>query len=468
MQIELHDSNDNSNQSTTNDKLLGLVSISIFETKIDRSGEGIPTSLWYNLRQQGNSVPQFVAKIRVELSYLLTTRTGPIIPTTDTAESPVDETNKNGWFRGTCIIPDCECKFYQSEDSQGGACQSCGHWPAQHTNMGGSEPFEPPPEEFSGAGETESIAKLKISDLISKFSINSKPSESWEVNALELDFAKKLGEGPLASTFCGVYQGKEVAIKVYKDKVSRKTLEEYKQQFEVASKISSPHVSQFLGACLKPSLTVVQEFFPRGSLYDVLNDPKEKLDWDFLFHTAIEILKGLSFLHTHRPLVLHRNLRSSNVLIEGNGDTKLSDFGKARFVSADGSHLPTLGKLCGNYAHCAPEIYFGKNFSEQSDLYSFGIVLWEIVNRLLKGKYEQPFSDSDEISFHFQVIVQSAKKNRRPAIPSTCPTSIVELMQRCWHKEPSQRTSVYQVSEDLKILQEEYKKNMKAWNSALV
>eukprot|EP00339_Tiarina_fusa_P029994 CAMPEP_0117017686 /NCGR_PEP_ID=MMETSP0472-20121206/13783_1 /TAXON_ID=693140 ORGANISM="Tiarina fusus, Strain LIS" /NCGR_SAMPLE_ID=MMETSP0472 /ASSEMBLY_ACC=CAM_ASM_000603 /LENGTH=343 /DNA_ID=CAMNT_0004722137 /DNA_START=289 /DNA_END=1319 /DNA_ORIENTATION=+ len=343
MQIELHDSNDNSNQSTTNDKLLGLVSISIFETKIDRSGEGIPTSLWYNLRQQGNSVPQFVAKIRVELSYLLTTRTGPIIPTTDTAESPVDETNKNGWFRGTCIIPDCECKFYQSEDSQGGACQSCGHWPAQHTNMGGSEPFEPPPEEFSGAGETESIAKLKISDLISKFSINSKPSESWEVNALELDFAKKLGEGPLASTFCGVYQGKEVAIKVYKDKVSRKTLEEYKQQFEVASKISSPHVSQFLGACLKPSLTVVQEFFPRGSLYDVLNDPKEKLDWDFLFHTAIEILKGLSFLHTHRPLVLHRNLRSSNVLIEGNGDTKLSDFGKARFVSADGSSFANSG-----------------------------------------------------------------------------------------------------------------------------
>lgn len=127
--------------------------------------------------------------------------------------------------------------------------------------------------------------------------------------------------------------------------------------------------------------------------------------------------------------------------------------------------MPTLGKLRGNYAHCAPEIYFGKLFTENSDLYSFGMILWEMVTRCMKGKYEYPYSESSEIVFHFQIIVQAAKKNIRPTLPKDCPLQIVELIQCCWHKESNERTSVLEVFQQVKQMEETYKKNKLEWDS---
>lgn len=72
----------------------------------------------------------------------------------------------------------------------------------------------------------------------------------------------------------------------------------------------------FLGACTTPSLTIVQEFCTKGSLYDVLNDKKESLGWDFIFKVSEDILKGLGTLHNYQPPMLHRNLKSSNVMVK--------------------------------------------------------------------------------------------------------------------------------------------------------
>ena len=144
---------------------------------------------------------------------------------------------------------------------------------------------------------------------------------------------------------------------------------------------------------------------------------------------------------------------------------KLSDFGRARHVSEDGSHVPNLGKLQGSYAHSAPEIYFGKNYSVQSDVFSFGVVLWEMVNCLLKGHYEQPYSDSDEIVYHFQIIVQSAKKNLRPTMPARLPESLRDLITRCWKKEPDERSSVEDITQDLEDIQRAYNSDKSAWNA---
>lgn len=71
----------------------------------------------------------------------------------------------------------------------------------------------------------------------------------------------------------------------------------------------------FLGACTAPFLTIVQEFCTKGSLYDVLNDKNESIGWDFIFKVSEDILKGLRFIHNYQPPMLHRNLKSSNVMV---------------------------------------------------------------------------------------------------------------------------------------------------------
>jgi len=80
-----------------------------------------------------------------------------------------------------------------------------------------------------------------------------------------------------------------------------------------------------------------------------------------------------------------------------------------------------LGKLRGTYAYCAPEIYFGKAFSPKSDIYSMGVIFWELVVRCIKGSYEQPYSEFPNLMFPFQIIIQTAKNNLRPSLPEKLP-----------------------------------------------
>ena len=150
-----------------------------------------------------------------------------------------------------------------------------------------------------------------------------------------------------------------------------------------------------------------------------------------------------------------------------NGAVKVSDFGKARYISEDGSHVPTLGKLQGNYSHSAPEIYFGKNFSMQSDVYSLGIILWEMVNCAVKGKYEQPYSHDENIVYHFQIIIQSAKQNLRPLLPTTIPEPWRDLISRCWQKEPENRPDLDRITEDLQLVRASYLQNKAEWDALL-
>ena len=85
--------------------------------------------------------------------------------------------------------------------------------------------------------------------------------------------------------------------------------------FSFNRKLDSPYIAKFHGACLKPNLTIVQEFAHKGSLFDILSDTREQITWEFVFKISQDILQGLSYLHSNRPTILHRNLKSSNVIV---------------------------------------------------------------------------------------------------------------------------------------------------------
>lgn len=130
------------------------------------------------------------------------------------------------------------------------------------------------------------------------------------------------------------------------------------------------------------------------------------------------------------------------------------------------SNLETLVKMRGTFAYCAPEVYFGKQYDTKADVYSVGMVIWELATRCVKGKYERPYSEYKNLQFDFQIIIQSAKKNLRPSIAEGIPQGFKDLITLTLSKDPEERPECRQILEELNKLEQEYQTNKEEWDKA--
>jgi len=125
-------------------------------------------------------------------------------------------------------------------------------------------------------------------------------------------------------------------------------------------------------------------------------------------------------------------------------------------------------KMRGTFAYCAPEVYFGEQFSTKSDVYSLGIVFWELVTRCIMGHYERPFAEFKNLQFDFQIIIQTAKKGLRPTIPESCPEGWKTLMKDCVDPSADKRPSCKEILVKLEELEKEWKANEAQWEASKV
>ncbi|KAK5575400.1 hypothetical protein RB653_010660 [Dictyostelium firmibasis] len=286
------------------------------------------------------------------------------------------------------------------------------------------------------------------------------------INDNELEYTEKLGAGSSGKVYKGLYRGKEVAIKVLKSMTESKEIEEFKKEFQIMSAIRSKHVVHFYGAVLEPKLCMVMENCSKGSLYHVMDNNSLDIGWERTFRFAIETVRGIECLHKWDPPIVHRDLKSLNLLVNDKWEIKVCDFGLSRFNT--GSNLETLVKMRGTFAYCAPEVYYGEQFSGKSDVYSIAVILWELVTRCINGRYERPFSEYKNLQHDFQIIIQTAKKNLRPTIPKACPESLVSLIQDCWDPNLENRPTCTDILSRLVTIENEYKNNAQTWNSLIV
>ncbi|KAK4261697.1 hypothetical protein QN277_004657 [Acacia crassicarpa] len=271
--------------------------------------------------------------------------------------------------------------------------------------------------------------------------IPSDGTDVWEINTNLLKFEDKVGSGSFGDLYKGTYCSQVVAIKVLKPELTNTDmLREFAQEVYIMRKIRHRNVVQFIGACTRPpNPCIVTEFMSRGSLYDFLHKQRGVFKLPSLLKVAIDVSKGMNYLHQNN--IIHRDLKTANLLMDENEVVKVADFGVARVKIQSG----VMTAETGTYRWMAPEIIEHKPYDQKADVFSFGITLWELLTRELPYSYLTPL----------QAAVGVVQKGLRPTIPKSTHPRLSELLQRCWQQDPKDRPEFSEIIEILQLIAKE-------------
>ena len=251
--------------------------------------------------------------------------------------------------------------------------------------------------------------------------------QQWRLNYEDLQEVKEIGSGVSANVFYGFHKpsGKEVAIKRLKfKKLSGGKLQAFQREVAILASAIHPTLVGFVGATDTKPFCIVTEWMAGGSLYHELHKFK-RLNATMRSIAAFDIARGMQFLHSKH--IIHRDLKSLNVLLDANGYARICDFGFSR-VSTDEDKLLTTN--VGTPHWMAPELLAATpGYNNKIDVYAYGIVLWEIVTGQL------PFAGLESTQIIGQVLMNDA----RPPIPEQTNEPLQELMKQCWDKNPEKR-----------------------------
>ncbi|XP_064949688.1 serine/threonine-protein kinase STY46 isoform X6 [Musa acuminata AAA Group] len=266
-------------------------------------------------------------------------------------------------------------------------------------------------------------------------------TDVWEINFQLLKFGNKVASGSYGDLYRGTYCSQDVAIKVLKpERVNVDMQREFAQEVFIMRKVRHKNVVQFIGACTKPpSLCIVTEFMSGGSVYDFLHKQKGVFKLPALLRVAIDVSKGMNYLHQNN--IIHRDLKAANLLMDENEVVKVADFGVARVKAGSG----VMTAETGTYRWMAPEVIEHKPYDHKADVFSFGIVMWELLTAKLPYEYLTPL----------QAAVGVVQKGLRPTLPKNTHPKLDELLHKCWQQDPAARPDFSEILEILQLIAKE-------------
>ncbi|TVU23497.1 hypothetical protein EJB05_25868 [Eragrostis curvula] len=263
----------------------------------------------------------------------------------------------------------------------------------------------------------------------------------WE----DLVIGEQVGQGSCGTVYHGLWYASDVAVKVFsKQEYSEEMINMFRQEVSLMKKLRHPNILLFMGAVASPErLCIVTEFLPRGSLFRLLQKNTGKLDPRRRVHMAIDIARGMNYLHNSSPPIVHRDLKSSNLLVDKNWTVKVADFGLSR-LKLETFLTTKTGK--GTPQWMAPEVLRNEPSDEKSDVYSFGVILWELATQKI------PWDNLNTM----QVIGAVGFMDQRLDIPSNIDPQWASLIENCWDSDPRQRPSFLEIMDRLKEMQKQY------------
>ncbi|XP_035813701.1 mitogen-activated protein kinase kinase kinase 11 isoform X2 [Amphiprion ocellaris] len=280
--------------------------------------------------------------------------------------------------------------------------------------------------------------------------------EPEAVDFRELSLEEVIGVGGFGKVYRGTWRGGLVAVKAARqdpDEDISVTAQNVRQEARLFAMLTHPNIIALKGVCLQePNLCLIMEYASGGPLSRALAG--RRIPPHVLVNWAVQIARGMLYLHSEAIVpVIHRDLKSNNILLAQpienecmEGLTlKITDFGLAREW-----HKTTKMSTAGTYAWMAPEVIKSSTFSKGSDVWSYGVLLWE----LLTG--EAPYKGIDGLAVAYGVAVN---KLTLP-IPSTCPDPFAQLMSECWDQDPHRRPNFSSILAQLTALEQQVKEEM--------
>ena len=274
----------------------------------------------------------------------------------------------------------------------------------------------------------------------------SKPIFQFIINQNSIKIQNLLGYGGTSKVYLGNYRGTDVAVKKIKVKeINDNYFKEFKNEIVALTMIRHPNLIIFMGTMIENNnLCIITEYCKGGTLYDLLYKKKHiDIPWNLRLRILIDISKGMNFLHTNNPQIIHYDLKSLNILLtdeikensENNNITiKINDFGLSKIIDKEKIEWETPNGIVGSIQWMAPEV-IQNNVKDNTkvDVYAFGIIIWEMCTRI------QPYKDKN-IS---QIINFVCNENGRPdcnLLPmDQMPKGLLELMENCWNTDPNLR-----------------------------
>ncbi|XP_039033098.1 serine/threonine/tyrosine-protein kinase HT1-like isoform X2 [Hibiscus syriacus] len=246
--------------------------------------------------------------------------------------------------------------------------------------------------------------------------IKEEGEEEWSADMSQLLIGNKFASGRHSRIYRGIYKQRDVAIKI---------ISQPEEDENLANFLEKQFISEFVAACKKPPVfCIITEYLAGGSLRKYLHQQEPySVPHDLALKLALDIARGMQYLHSQG--ILHRDLKSENLLLGEDMCVKVADFG----ISCLESQCGSAKGFTGTYRWMAPEMIKEKHHTKKVDVYSFGIVLWELLTALT------PFDNMTPEQAAFAVC----QKNARPPLPSSCPPGFSHLINRCWSSNPEKR-----------------------------
>ncbi|KAK2966419.1 hypothetical protein RJ640_003689 [Escallonia rubra] len=305
-----------------------------------------------------------------------------------------------------------------------------------------ASPFDKQPKEFESLMEMENCGQSnaciphndKISPALGDVA-------DWEIPWEHLQIGERIGIGSYGEVYRAEWNGTEVAVKKFMDQdISGDALFQFKCEVEIMLRLRHPNVVLFMGAVTRPPhLSILTEFLPRGSLFKLLHRPNVQLDEKRRLRMALDVAKGMNYLHTSHPIIVHRDLKTPNLLVDKNWNVKVCDFGMSRM-----KHHTFLSSTstAGTPEWMAPEVLRNERSNEKSDVYSFGVVLWELVTLRI------PWTEMNSM----QVVGAVGFQHRHLQIPEEVDPMVGRIITDCWNPNPELRPSFGQIISRLRCL----------------
>uniref|UniRef100_A0A3P8ZLK1 non-specific protein-tyrosine kinase n=1 Tax=Esox lucius TaxID=8010 RepID=A0A3P8ZLK1_ESOLU len=239
----------------------------------------------------------------------------------------------------------------------------------------------------------------------------------WEVDPLELTLGEEVGSGQFGLVLQGQWRGHRVAVKMVREGAMSE--EDFKEEARVMTMLSHCKLVQLYGVCTQQSpMCLLFEFMEKGCLLDYIKAQKGHLSQDTLLGMCLDVSEAMAYLESNN--FIHRDLAARNCLVSKNNEVKVSDFGMTRFVlddqytSSQGSKFP--------FKWSSPEVIKYSKFSSKSDVWSFGVFMWEVYT---EGRLPYENQTNSE-------VVDSLNAGLRLLKPRLAPEAVYILMEWCW------------------------------------